>query len=173
MTVNCPKCGHEEQEGILLCSHCGAFLTKIDGIHTAPVHKLRAEGRSTEQLEVSESLLEEQPKDAILSFHILHTGHILPFLGKGQFIIGRVSEGQSILPDLDLEPYKAYEAGVSRIHAKIRIAENAAFITDLGSSNGTKLNGKNILPHQEQTIHHEDVIQLGKLSIQALVRETL
>lgn len=171
MTVNCPNCGHEEQAGILLCSNCGTFLTEIDGVHTAPVSASLLGGRDTEQIKADSGLLRQQPKEAILSLHILRSGHILPFLGLGEFIIGRVSEGQSILPDLDLEPYKAYESGVSRLHARVRISKNAVFITDLGSSNGTKLNGKDMAPHQEQAIHHEDVIQLGQLNIQALVRE--
>lgn len=172
MMVNCPKCGHEEKEGILLCSNCGNFLIAIDGVSTIPVKKRSTRGKRKETIDAIETQLEGGPKGAILSFHILHTGHILPFLKEGQFVIGRVSEGQSVLPDMDLEPYKAYEAGVSRLHAKVRIAENAAFITDLGSSNGTKLNGKSILPNQEQAIHHEDVIELGQLCIQALIRKT-
>lgn len=173
MTINCPNCSHKEQDGILLCSNCGTILAKIDGINTAPIPSSQLGGRVTGDIKDREGLPKDQPVEAVLSFHILSSGHILPFLGEGEFIVGRVSAGQSILPDLDLEPYKAYESGVSRLHARVRVITAGAFITDLGSSNGTRINGKDIAPHTEQPILHQDIIQLGQLSIQAIVREPL
>ena len=64
-----------------------------------------------------------------------------------EVILGRASEGQSMVPDINLEPYQAFEAGVSRIHAAIRLVEDQVLITDLGSGNGTRINGNKIEPH--------------------------
>jgi len=83
--------------------------------------------------------------------------------------VGRVSKGQSILPDVDLEPYTAYESGVSRLHARIRIEEHAIWITDLGSANGTRLNNEKLTPHQDYPLSNKDVVRLGRLNVQALV----
>src|SRR5690606_35222033 len=96
---------------------------------------------------------------------------ILPLEGPGEFIVGRVSSGQSILPDVDLEPYAAYESGVSRLHARIRIQNEEISIMDLGSANGTRVNNEKLSPHQPYSINHKDVLRFGRLSIQALTGE--
>jgi pSer/pThr/pTyr-binding forkhead associated (FHA) protein len=41
---------------------------------------------------------------------------------------------------------------------------------DLGSANGTYLNGKRLGPNTEQSISHGDIIALGKLKIQILLK---
>jgi pSer/pThr/pTyr-binding forkhead associated (FHA) protein len=106
---------------------------------------------------------------ARLNLHIIRSGQILPLKGPGEYIVGRVSEGQSILPDIDLEPYAAYESGVSRLHARIRLDEHTMWITDLGSANGTRVNNEKLVPHQDYPLGNKDVLRLGRLSIQALV----
>jgi pSer/pThr/pTyr-binding forkhead associated (FHA) protein len=42
-------------------------------------------------------------------------------------------------------------------------------IMDLGSANGTYINGKRLSPNVEQTLNHGDVVALGKLKMQILV----
>jgi pSer/pThr/pTyr-binding forkhead associated (FHA) protein len=108
---------------------------------------------------------------ARLNLHLIRSGQILPIGGRGEYIVGRVSEGQSILPDIDLEPFSGYESGVSRLHARIRIDESDIWITDLGSANGTHLNNEKLDPHHAYKIGNKDVVRLGRMSIQALVAE--
>jgi pSer/pThr/pTyr-binding forkhead associated (FHA) protein len=109
--------------------------------------------------------------DAHLSLHIVRTGQILPLMGREEFIIGRVSEGQSVLPDIDLTPYDAYSQGVSRLHAMIQIAKDQVSISDLGSSNGTRINKTKLTANRSYSLNHGDVISLGKFKIQALIRQ--
>ena len=54
----------------------------------------------------------------------------------------------------------------------IKSAERAAHtgVMDLGSSNGTYLNGRRLNPHTEESLKHGDVVALGKLKIQVLLR---
>ncbi len=106
---------------------------------------------------------------ALLNLHIVRSGKILPIGSEGEYIVGRVSEGQSILPDIDLEPFSAFEAGVSRLHARLRIQDKAVWVTDLGSANGTRINNEQCSPHQDYKLADRDMLRLGKLSIQALV----
>jgi pSer/pThr/pTyr-binding forkhead associated (FHA) protein len=41
---------------------------------------------------------------------------------------------------------------------------------DLGSANGTFVNGKRLNPNVEQTLNNGDIIALGKLKMQVLLK---
>ncbi|MEA4909843.1 MAG: FHA domain-containing protein [Chloroflexi bacterium] len=92
-------------------------------------------------------------------------------VGRTEFTLGRVGERQPILPDIDLSPYDAYVQGVSRLHALLKISDQVVIVTDLGSSNGTRVNGQKILPHIDYPLNHGDVVALGKLKIQILIHK--
>lgn len=59
-------------------------------------------------------------------------------------LIGKRSVSQGLQPDIDLGIAPA-DAGVSRAHAMIHVAADGLSITDLGSTNGTSLNGSDDL----------------------------
>ena len=169
MTNICPNCGQENFEGALFCSECGAKLINQGGLSTSTINASEMgvpldDDASTPQTPVP-------TVDAVVSLHVVRTGQILPLVGRNEFTIGRVSEGQSILPDIDLTPYEAYNQGVSRLHATIKLEKGDITITDLGSSNGTRVNNVKIPPHKEHELSHGDVIALGQFKIQALVRQ--
>ncbi len=63
----------------------------------------------------------------------------------------------------------AFEHGVSRLHAVIRLVNGEASLMDLGSSNGTYLNGVRLIPNTESPIRHGDLVALGKLKIQIIL----
>jgi pSer/pThr/pTyr-binding forkhead associated (FHA) protein len=92
--------------------------------------------------------------------------------GTYEYTLGRVSGNQPILPDIDLTPFQAYEGGVSRLHATIRVDPDQVFINDLGSANGTRINGKKMAAHSTQELADGDMISLGKFKIQILIRES-
>ncbi|MCF6278627.1 MAG: FHA domain-containing protein, partial [Anaerolineales bacterium] len=71
----------------------------------------------------------------------------------------------------DLTKYRAYECGVSRLHAVLRKKKHKLFVMDLGSSNGTFLNGKRLEANQEYALRNGAVLSLGKLKIQVLFRK--
>jgi pSer/pThr/pTyr-binding forkhead associated (FHA) protein len=112
-----------------------------------------------------------QVTEGNVSLHIVRTGQILPLVGRSEFTLGRISQGQSILPDIDLSPYNAYAQGVSRLHATLKVSQEELVIEDLGSSNGTRINNTKIPAHQNQRINHGDVIALGRFKIQVLIRQ--
>ncbi|HEX2903478.1 MAG TPA: FhaA domain-containing protein [Jatrophihabitans sp.] len=69
-------------------------------------------------------------------------------LKDGSNLIGRGSDA-----DLQL-----MDQGVSRRHADVYIQDNRAHLQDLGSTNGTSINGH---PVQSQQLQHGDVIRVG------------
>lgn len=50
---------------------------------------------------------------------------------------------------------------VSRQHARISARDDRFVIEDLGSSNGTYLNGQRLTPHVPETLTEQDVLQIG------------
>ena len=70
---------------------------------------------------------------------------------------GTITLGRSADNDIQL-----MDKTVSAHHAKIVTIFNASHIEDLGSTNGSKVNGKKVGEH---TLHNGDLIQLGGISI--------
>jgi hypothetical protein len=168
--ILCQNCLHKEMLGAMFCSECGAQLIYATGVPTSGINA------TTSNLKEQESSLKGAPPlpgtfpDAWVSLNIISTGDVLPLAGQEEVTLGRVSEGQPVVPDIDLTPYKAYEAGVSRMHASVRMVEDQVLITDLGSANGTRVNGMQITPHIPYPIKHGDILTLGKFKIQILLR---
>jgi pSer/pThr/pTyr-binding forkhead associated (FHA) protein len=117
----------------------------------------------------SEQVVPPTPDDASLSLYLVETGEVIPLEGLTEFTLGRSSEDQPILPDIDLAPYHAYEYGVSRLHASIELSQPYAILTDFGSANGSLLNGQKMTPNKPYPITHGDIFSLGKMKIQLLV----
>jgi two-component system NtrC family sensor kinase len=74
--------------------------------------------------------------------------------------------GAVAAPDtFDLSPYHGREHGVSRRHAMLRATDDAIGVLDLGSTNGTHLNGHRLRAQTLYTIAEGDTLTLGKLSM--------
>jgi pSer/pThr/pTyr-binding forkhead associated (FHA) protein len=104
------------------------------------------------------------------TLHLLESGQALQLTGSDEFTIGRITERQPIPPDIDLSAYHALSSGVSRRHATIRRRGSRVVLLDLDSANGTYVNGKRLGPRQEEPLASGDVIALGKLKIQVLLK---
>ncbi|WP_406230664.1 FHA domain-containing protein [Nocardia sp. NBC_01009] len=83
-------------------------------------------------------------------------------LREGDILIGKRSVSQGLEPDIDLGIAPA-DIGISRAHAMIHIAADGLNITDLGSTNGTSLNGSDelITPKMAVPLRSGDRIHLG------------
>lgn len=79
--------------------------------------------------------------------------------------IGRTDPKRNIYPDLDLTADGGLDAGVSRMHAALQFQDGEVVIVDLGSSNGTRVNGVELLPNRPQPLHDGDELELGALQI--------
>jgi pSer/pThr/pTyr-binding forkhead associated (FHA) protein len=69
------------------------------------------------------------------------------------------------VPNIDLGDYDALELGVSRQHAMIEQHYGVFTLTDLGSTNGTHVNGRRLMIGENRILRHGDVVCLGKLVI--------
>lgn len=177
--IRCSNCQYINSSGTSFCVECGSQLDGIESLTTQAVSQ-------TQDLNLNEimgALIEEDLKKRVaypespddptkswLSLHLMDSGKILLFSSKNEFTLGRLGDGQSVMPDIDLTPYQAYASGVSRLHVLIKRESEHVVIMDLGSRNGTYLNGRHIDPHIEETLSHGDIVTLGKFKIQVLLR---
>lgn len=165
--IECPNCQHENLDGTVFCSECGAQLTES---HSIVTQSIPADSRPLSPIDKRKTAAYAKQLDTWASLHLLDSGQILPLGDRTEFTLGRVSEAQPIMPDIDLTPYQAYANGVSRLHAVLKREGERIFVMDLGSSNGTYLNGKRLKPNIEHTLNHGDLLALGKLKIQILLK---
>jgi len=165
--IICSNCKHANMIGALFCAECGAQLIGRDTLTTQSIatENLKTASRRTTG-EMSQPV---EGENAWANLHLLDTGQVLPLSSRNEFTMGRISEGQPIMPDIDLSPYQAYAAGVSRLHAVIRRNGAAIAFMDLGSANGTFVNGNRLTPNTEQMLNHGDILALGKMRIQVLI----
>lgn len=166
--IICPNCHHQEFAGALFCSECAAQLVVTD--HRFMVGETDLIGNDSLEMEFTQKRRVSTrigPGDTIL-LKVLKDGSVLELSGRREFTVGRGIKGQLILPDVDLEKFNALEMGVSRLHAVIKVSEASVMLMDLGSSNGTYINGIPIKDHQEMPINHGDIIGLGKLELEVL-----
>jgi hypothetical protein len=171
--ILCPKCQHEELVGTLYCSECGAELFHLDVSPPKTVlysTESRPGAGATPEAGSGANPFFKAESNALVFMKILETGQTIPLEDGDEFTLGRISGSQPILPDIDLTPYKAYEGGVSRLHATIKIDLNQVTITDLGSANGTRINGKKIAAHQVYPLSNEDILSLGKFKAQIFIQ---
>lgn len=71
---------------------------------------------------------------------------------SGTSSLGRRAENSLVLAG---DPY------VSGRHAEIKVENQEAFIIDVGSTNGTLVNGHRLAPNQLQTLQEGDQVQIG------------
>lgn len=95
---------------------------------------------------------------------------LLPLVGDT--VIGRRDPSTQTSPELDLTPYGAYQMGISRRHAIIRVKDDVPTLTDLGSRNGTYINGKKLKAHQSVPLKDGDEVRLGKIVMQIFFQST-
>ena len=165
--IICPNCQHKEMSGAIYCSKCGAQLIDM-AITTHKIHTAEARQEVNRQPDPVTPAAVRQLQSWI-SLNMIESGQILPLADRTEFTLGRSAEGQPIIPDVDLSPYNAYANGVSRLHAVLKLMKDQIVLVDLGSSNGTYLNGNRLSPYVEASVAHGDVVYLGKLKMQLLI----
>jgi hypothetical protein len=165
--IICPNCQHKEMSGAIYCSKCGAQLIDL----VIATHKIQtAEARQEAQRDPCRSQpIPTAHLQSWISLNLIESGQILPLADRTEFTLGRATEGQPIVPDVDLSPHNAYANGVSRLHAVLKLVQSQIVIMDLGSSNGTYLNGSRLTPYMDTPVTHGDMVQLGKLKMQVLI----
>jgi pSer/pThr/pTyr-binding forkhead associated (FHA) protein len=84
---------------------------------------------------------------------------------RPELIVGRSDPQSNSYPDVDLGPYGGLDLGVSRRHFRLARTGDQLYVEDLGSVNGTIVNGQRIPSHNLHPLRPGDRIALGKMEI--------
>jgi pSer/pThr/pTyr-binding forkhead associated (FHA) protein len=144
-------------------------------VHVTPVPTLTiSELERAEKTDKTKPTPAEGPdlrSGAIFGLRVVDSGDVVSLVGRTNYTIGRSNKGQAVIPDVDLAMYEAYDHGVSRLHAEMRIQPDRIFVIDLDSANGTIVNGERLKSLEEKVVHHGDIIQLGRMRLQIISRQ--
>ncbi len=133
------------------------YFSRAQGT-TPPVPSPLAEKGTTIRLERSRAVTGPR-------LCVLETGATIPLPPAPDIVLGRSTSMSVSLPDVDLEPYGAGMAGISRRHARLLCRPDGWFLEDLQSTNGTFLNENRLPPGQPVPLSHGDLIRLGQLTM--------
>ncbi len=157
--INCPNCNRSNQKHELVCYSCG---------HLLEASKSQQETQAlaeTNDLTYSEDFFDQ---DSVLILKARSSGKTFlaePQKSDHELVVGRSAKGSAVMPDIDLADEDGDKLGVSRLHLNIGYDERSHTIcvSDIGSANGTYLNGQRLHPHEVRVLRDHDEVRLGKL----------
>lgn len=150
----CPHCGYDNLEGVVFCERCGVALVAV------PIST-----RKLEDTEFGRGGTDRLGSDRVLILQIGNDETPILVQIRNEVILGRLSQVDDTSTYLNLVPYGAEDAGVSRRHARLLRDEDMLYLMDLNSTNGTRLNGEVLPASVEQRLRDGDELMLGRLKV--------
>ena len=86
----------------------------------------------------------------------------LHFVLSDELVLGRRSASDE-RPDVDLAPYGAFPAGISRRHCQLKRTPDGVEVSDLGSRNGTYINEEKLEAGHMIALSNGQSIRMGHL----------
>ncbi len=161
----CANCGAENPPGVMICRSCGQLVTGAPVGTTYRLEESEILEYASEQLK-NVNLNDRKlhfPEDATFAIQIREVDAPMVYSPEKTLLVGRRNKDHDFVPDIDLYPYAGFLLGVSRRHAMIYRKDDRLVIEDLGSSNGTFVNGSRIEPKEPYPLYDGVEVSLGKL----------
>jgi hypothetical protein len=159
-SIACGVCGTPAEAGARFCIHCGHPFPNPIGLHCPACRSINLLG---------EAFCEAcgAPLPATPYLVITETGLRLPLFAGEQVsvVVGRSDALSGIYPDINLDPFGAEAAGVSRRHARLTSRDDSYWLEDLNSVNLTYLNDQRLTPDRPVRLKDGDLIRLGRLLV--------
>jgi len=175
--TQCPTCHATFVANTIFCAECGAYLPELKELRTEPLEASQIPwpedaaplfATDTDLLDpdlltirLRISTLASSPDESnrnVGQARELQIALIKPIR------LGRVDPKEGVYPEVDLTDAK--KDGVSREHACIYRCGHAVEVEDLGSTNGTLLNGSRLCPYNPASLNDGDQLQLGNLLVE-------
>jgi len=161
----CTACDQYASKQATHCPNCGQPL--IAQTRILPRHE--ATTRSAPGALIQDSTVHFPPQASLVlvlgpEMRLLLTLHEPVTLGRGPL--------DELDDTVDLAAFGAFRQGVSRHHCQFQRRNDRLAIRDLGSANGTFLNGHRLVAHRAYTLQHDDTLHLGALEMRVQFRLT-
>lgn len=163
--VICPICEHENRSGVIVCEKChnDLYVSLLEQVSTKQLDESRERA-----IQVGQS---SPPSSNPIVVYIRNAPEPLIITRSGAVTVGRTDpKGGHEQPDLALDAFDAADMGVSREHIRIDAAVDVPTITDLGSYNGTYVNGQQLTPHKTYPLQSSDEVRLGRMILRFFYR---
>lgn len=149
-------------EGTLFCEECGSnLMNQINPRVSTTQIETQADGMSVRSGWGTASF--DNARQVVI--YIRDVSSPVTIVPHDGFTIGRSDADREFIPDLDLAEYGGLEKGVSRKHAAFRRGDDVLSIIDLGSANGTYLNGVRLSTNQPRILRDGDELRFGNLTL--------
>jgi pSer/pThr/pTyr-binding forkhead associated (FHA) protein len=128
-------------------------------------------GLSDESLNAPNTEHSVFPRTVRITLHILpNATRTLKFPHNARILVGRADDEETANDlMLELSHYGGESNGVSRIHAAIHDQDGMVYITDLNSTNGTRINGYKLDAGRAYRLRNGDELELGRLRLVVMV----
>lgn len=170
--MRCTVCPTTHVPNSIFCNECGVYLLKQKELGTDPldIRQLKWLGRATDAHGKNTDPLNTRPVTVRLRIASPTENNSqareLQISLVRSIRLGRTDPTHDIFPEVDFTQDLGREHGVSRMHACIYQQGNVVMMEDLGSTNGTLLNGKRLDPYMSETLGDGDQFQMGELLVE-------
>ena len=155
----CTQCGYRNPQEAKFCAQCGHALSKpLDATTGSLPQQLEPADVAEARIDADGVRRDLEPGTALL---VAVRGPNIGarfLLDKDVVTVGRHPDSDIFLDDIT----------VSRRHAEFRRAADTFIVADVGSLNGTYVNGTRT---EQQALVNADHVQIGKFRLQALIPE--
>lgn len=164
--IKCPFCGTLNVENTLFCIECGTYLLEDDQKGTDPLGTSEIGWMGESDEEGGGRANNKGTGPLAIRFNIVDSRREVELPLDKAIHIGRLDPTSDVFPEVDLTEEGGLERGVSRRHARILKREGSVVVEDLGSINGTFVNGKRLAPYLPEPLKDKDNLQVGRLLIE-------
>lgn len=140
-------------EGALFCDQCHVALTSI----SVGTKKL-----GTDDLQAGSEKLDNEN---IIFLHVQGYEDPITVQVQDRVVLGRAGGSKGDAAHVNLDGYGAETLGVSRRHAGLFRDESRLYLSDLGSTNSTYLNGQRVNQGEYIVVRDGDEIRIGHLNL--------
>lgn len=170
-TIRCPFCLAEQVQNTIFCGECGQYLLKETSAETNPLES--GEIQPLQETLSNFAAGKPGPKDSwplTVRLKSASSSRELEIHLSRSICLGRLDPASSNFPEIDLTQEGADSKSVSRRHARIFKHDDVVVVEDLGSINGTFINGRRLVPYLPENLKTGDTLQLGRLVLGVTIR---
>lgn len=164
--MTCPFCHAEQVKNAIFCSECGQYLLEDDKLKTEHYDSDDLVEIISPQVKPDSEFPTEPLGPLVIQLQIGSEKRKVELPLNQSLLIGRLDPVQKVFPEIDVTQDGRAAKSVSRRHATISRQGDRIVVEDLGSVNGTFINGKRLDPYMPDAVNHGDILHLGKLLIE-------